>query len=310
MKLVMYLRITHFTLMVMSLALSALVLAQDETSWRASESSWRAEHERQLLGPPPEGWLSLVAGYWLTPKATSIGSAPDNGIIIPGSPGHLATLNLQNGSIGLIAPGRRFPAGFNINGQPAKEGNLGLVGRAGQPSVMSYDSLTLYAVVDDDDYALYVYDTKSAARRNFAGLHWYPLDRRYVIAAKWHPFPQPVARNVTTHLGRTEHVEIPGLLEFSWNGATYRLEPTEIGDDVMVFSVHDKTNGLATYGGGRFLTVTYPSRGTSQPGEVWLDFNHLRNPPCVFSPYSNCPLAPEQNQLPFPLEVGEMNYRP
>lgn len=214
----MHARILYFTLIWLSLAASVPAFAQDDPAWKASELAWRAERERLLRGPPPDGWLSLVAGYWLAPKATSMGSAPDNQIILPAAPAHLATLTLQNGVIRLTAPDHHFPDRFNINGQPAKEGALRLVGESGPPSVMSYDSLTLYAAFDDDDYALYVFDAQSTARRNFTGLRWYPLDRRYVITAKWEPYPQPVPRTVTTHLWahRARTSSRTGALYLEW----------------------------------------------------------------------------------------------
>jgi uncharacterized protein (DUF1684 family) len=297
---------TGFALM-LALTLSAPSFAQDE-SWEHGELSWRAQHEKELQGPPPYGWLSLVGGYRLPPRKMSLGSAKDNQIVIPAAPLHLATLRLRAGIIALLAPAQGFPVGFNINGQPAKEGVLNAVDESEPPSVMSYKSLTLYAVLEDTAYSLYVFDTTAAARHHFPGLNWYPLDRRYRITARWEPFSRPVTKTITTSLSRTKRIQVPGQVEFSWKGIIYRLEPDQIAADALAFTIHDLTNGQATYGGGRFLTTAYPSHGLHHPGELQLDFNQLRNPPCVFSAYANCPLAPEQNQLPFPLEAGELKF--
>ena len=43
-------------------------------------------------------------------------------------------------------------------------------------------------------------------------------------------------------------------------------------------------------------------------GKVDLDFNLSYNPPCTFTPYATCPLPPNENWLPFPVEAGEMRY--
>jgi hypothetical protein len=51
-----------------------------------------------------------------------------------------------------------------------------------------------------------------------------------------------------------------------------------------------------------------PSRGAAQEGTLTLDFNHLENPPCAYTPYSTCPLPPAGNRLPIALPVGEQRY--
>ncbi|MBT1179862.1 DUF1684 domain-containing protein, partial [Bifidobacterium vespertilionis] len=63
----------------------------------------------------------------------------------------------------------------------------------------------------------------------------------------------------------------------------------------------DPTNGEATYGSGRFLAATVPAGET----RVLLDFNRAFNPPCAFSPYCTCPLAPAGNQVSVPVTAGE-----
>ena len=47
-------------------------------------ADWRAEREEELKGP--EGWLNLAGLYWLEPGATSMGTAPDNDIVLAGLP--------------------------------------------------------------------------------------------------------------------------------------------------------------------------------------------------------------------------------
>ncbi len=56
-----------------------------------------------------------------------------------------------------------------------------------------------------------------------------------------------------------------------------------------------------TYGGGRFLRVARPSDGDA----TMIDFNRSYNPPCAYSPYTTCPLAPKENTLPIRVEAGE-----
>jgi len=71
-------------------------------------------------------------------------------------------------------------------------------------------------------------------------------------------------------------------------GETYRLEAVKEDDSGELFLIFgDRTNGVETYGGGRFLYTAPPKDGT-----VVVDFNRAVNPPCVFTPYATCPLRP------------------
>jgi len=76
----------------------------------------------------------------------------------------------------------------------------------------------------------------------------------------------------------------------------------------LFFIMRDTTSKTTTYGSGRFLYSELPDHGVSQPGEVWLDFNRLINPPCAFTAYATCPLPPPQNRLSVPIPAGEQRY--
>ena len=41
-------------------------------------------------------------------------------------------------------------------------------------------------------------------------------------------------------------------------------------------------------------------------GVVELDFNRAYNPPCAFTPFATCPLAPATNSLPLEMLAGEL----
>lgn len=73
----------------------------------------------------------------------------------------------------------------------------------------------------------------------------------------------------------------------------------------------DMSNGKGTYGGGRYLydTIKGADLGAG-PNEAFsrrilLDFNYAYNPSCAYNEQWVCPLAPTENWLPFPVEVGE-----
>jgi len=68
----------------------------------------------------------------------------------------------------------------------------------------------------------------------------------------------------------------------------------------------DATNGVTTYGGGRYLydTIKGADLGVSEDALV-LDFNYAYNPSCAYDERWSCPLSPPANRLAFAVEAGE-----
>ena len=97
----------------------------------------------------------------------------------------------------------------------------------------------------------------------------------------------------------------PGTLVFEIEGKTYELAPiAEPGAERLFIILGDETNGMATYGAGRFLYADAPDEN----GRVVLDFNKAYNPPCAFTDFATCPLPPRQNHLQVRITAGEKSY--
>jgi uncharacterized protein (DUF1684 family) len=71
----------------------------------------------------------------------------------------------------------------------------------------------------------------------------------------------------------------------------------------------DRTNGVTTYGGGRYLldSVKHADLGQVE-GSLVIDFNYAYNPSCAYNPRWHCPLPPEENWLPVEIRGGEKSY--
>lgn len=69
----------------------------------------------------------------------------------------------------------------------------------------------------------------------------------------------------------------------------------------------DSTAGRETYGAGRYLfdTVKGADLGTTQDGQLVLDFNFAFSPSCAYDPRWVCPLAPRANRLDIEIAAGE-----
>jgi len=69
---------------------------------------------------------------------------------------------------------------------------------------------------------------------------------------------------------------------------------------------YDATSGRETYGGGRYLWDSAKGADLGMNGDALvLDFNYAYHPSCVQDSIWSCPLAPQENWLPVPIDAGE-----
>jgi len=160
------------------------------------------------------------------------------------------------------------------------------------------------------NFALRIKDANSPTRTSFKGLNWYAPDPRLRIAAQWVPYTPPHVEQIPTIIGTTLDLPAPGLAQFTLNGKTLSLEPVleDPTGKTLFFILRDETSKTTTYQAARFLHTGIPDKGLDHPGTLILDFNRLENPPCAYTPYATCPLPPDQNRLPVPVEAGEKRY--
>ncbi len=208
----------------------------------------------------------------------------------------------------LLAPIGGFPPELSLDGQPAREGALTIDDR--KPSTLAWHGLTLVVLRRGDRYVLRIKDAASPARASFHGLNWYAPDPHYLIAARWIPFTPPHIEKIPTVIGTTLDLPAPGIAEFTIDGKPLRLEPVleDPSGKTLFFILRDATSKTTTYNAARFLHTGLPDHGLDQPGTLVLDFNRLENPACAYTPYSTCPLPPEDNRLPVAIEAGEKRY--
>lgn len=282
--------------------------------WLKNLADWRAQREHSL--DAPDGWLTLIGLDWLKTGVNSIGAASDNTIHLQSkAPDHIALITLlgktpQSTVVQLLAPPGGFPAGFTLDGHPAREGALTISDT--KPSAMAWQSLSFVVLQRGDGFVLRIKDADSPTRTAFHGLHWYAPDPQYRVTARWLPFKPTRVEKIPTAIGTTLNMTAPGVTEFLLKGKVYLLEPVLEGNDTahLFFILRDETSSGATYGGGRFLLTGLPDHGLTQPGSLTLDFNQLYNPPCAYTDYATCPLPPPQNRLPVAIEAGEQRYKP
>jgi uncharacterized protein (DUF1684 family) len=270
--------------------------------YQQSVTEWRAQREAKLKAD--DGWLTVVGLTWLKEGDNRVGSNPSFEVQLPKSaPDKVGTLTLKGGKVRFRPePG----AAVTMNGAPAMETEL-------KPDVDEhYDKLAVarvkfFIIKREDKLGVRIKDNDSAARREFIGLKWYPVDPSWRVQAKFVPWDKPRTVTFATAVGVKEQDESPGYVTFQREGKEYRLEPVVDGDELW-FVMRDQTSGHTTYGASRFLYAEMPKGGLKRSGPVEIDFNKAENPPCVFTDFATCPLPPPQNRLSLAVTAGEQMY--
>jgi len=264
------------------IACQLLVLAADPHTQSVEE--WRKKYEEGLQAPYT-GWLSVAGLYWLKPGENAAGTAEGNYVVLPRGAGRVGT--------------------FLFDGKTVRFRNLaGAVTQlrtdtSGTPDTLEIDGMRLVAIERNGKFGIRLRDAQSSMRLAYKGSSWYPINAKYKVKAKFIPHPYKRTINFTDMTGNTQKMVSPGLVTFSLNGQTLRLEPVE-DEGQLFFVFKDRTANKGTYAAGRMLYAPLPKNGV-----VEIDFNVAKNPPCVFTPYATCPLPPKQNILPIAVEAGE-----
>ena len=273
-------------------------------TYQQSIEQWRTARVARLTAP--DGWLSLIGLEWLQEGANKVGTASDNDIILQAGPAHLGVITLDKSGQLHIKLDKN--SGATIDGKSVEEATLiddAHVSGNASPTKVSFGDANFYVIDREGRKALRVKDTEAATRKHFLGIDYFPIDPSWHIVADWVPFDPPHDLQIGSVIGTIDTVKVPGKAVFTRDGHTYELLPyqEEPGGELF-FVLADRTSGHETYGAARFLYAALP-----QNGKVVLDFNKAYNPPCSFTPFATCPLAPPENRLDLRITAGEKKYR-
>ncbi|MEW9624129.1 DUF1684 domain-containing protein [Rhodanobacter geophilus] len=282
--------------------------AEAPSSYTHEIEQWRAARVARLTAP--DGWLSLIGLEWLHEGANRVGSAADNDIVLKAGPAHLGTVTLAGDGTVRIALAR--DSGATVDGNAVAEAALVddmHVAAGAEPTTVRFGNASFYVIDRDSRKALRVKDTDAEARRDFTGIDHFPIDPSWRIEAEWVPFVPAHDLEIGTAIGTIDKVKVPGKAVFHRDGHAYELLPyqEEPGGELF-FVLADRTSGNETYGAARFLYAALPVGGLDKPGKLILDFNKAYNPPCAFTPFATCPLAPPENRLDLAVTAGEKKY--
>ena len=288
-------RMTGVVLTVLACVVAALGATRQD-DYTLSIETWRAEREARLTAD--DGWLTVAGLFFLREGNNSFGTGPLNDIVLPEGPEQAGIFQMRGRTVSVSAsPGRTLTVdGVSVSHAPLYPRESG--------ADLTIGGLTLFVHLSGERLAIRTRDRNSEIRRNFTGLHWYPVDQLYRIRARFVPHDVPITVPIQNILGDIETYTSNGSVTLSVHGQEIRMLPLAAGDQLW-FIFRDLTSGTETYPAARFLYADAPKDGWTV-----LDFNLAYNPPCAFNPYTTCPLPPRDNRLRVRIEAGELNYQP
>ena len=152
---------------------------------------------------------------------------------------------------------------------------------------------------------------KDKDRKDFKGLDFFKFDSTFVVKATLTRTPDSEWFNMKTTTDRVSKERVYGVLTFELNAIEHQLNIyqgedllTEEGfDDYLFLPFLDETNGLESYGGGRYIDARIP------PGDTMIiDFNQSYNPLCAYNDKYSCPIVPRENYLKTRIEAGVKSF--
>lgn len=277
------------------------VAVADDPAFAAEQQQWRLQRYEELHAA--DGWTSLVGLHWLEYKAHYIGRGPGSGIRLAVGPEKLGMVARQGDAV-WFTPER---------GVALRVGDMPVTGRIRffsdrdpTPTLISFDDGKgqLSLIHRGERYALRVKHADAHSRTHFAGLQYWPGGAAWRVSARFVPHPPGKTLPIIDITGLTTDMPNAGTLAFERDGRTWSLEAIgEPGRELFVIFV-DRTSGHGSYPAGRYLDLPAPDAN----GRVLIDFNHAYNPPCAFTPFATCPLAPPENRLDLRIDAGEQAY--
>jgi uncharacterized protein (DUF1684 family) len=259
--------------------------------------NWRAERDAAIRAE--NSWLALAGLCWLDEGDNLLGASPHADVQLPpgSAPASLGTLTLQGGRVSLrVSDGQAV----SVDGAPVQSADLRL-DVSGNPSRVTVGSLVMIAIQRGARYAMRVWDNSRPERQAFPPRQWYPPDAAYRVTARIVLYDPPKPIIVPDILGSADESGADARLEFALGGTDCALDMFALDDGRFYMLFKDATSGQATYPTGRYI-YTEPRQGDT----VLLDFNRAYNPPCAFTAYATCPIAPRENHLPIAVPAGEL----
>ncbi len=152
---------------------------------------------------------------------------------------------------------------------------------------------------------------KEVDRKEFKSLDFFKYDSTYVVEALFTRTENELPFKMKTTTDRLPEYVKYGVLEFFLNDEIFQLNVYQNQDlikkegyeDYLFLPFSDETNGLESYGGGRYIDLRIPKSNT-----VIIDFNSAYNPYCAYNDKYSCPIVPRENYLRTKINAGVKTF--
>jgi len=135
----------------------------------------------------------------------------------------------------------------------------------------------------------------------------FEFDPEYRIHSEWRDVKKSKPFYFKTTGNIKQKYRKVGIVKFNLKG-----EPCELSvyknldlskiqgfEDYLFVPYGDSSNGLETYGGGKYLSLHAEPKDS-----LILDFNQSYNPYCAYNDQYSCPIPPKENLLNVPILAG------
>ena len=148
-------------------------------------------------------------------------------------------------------------------------------------------------------------------RRKFKGHEFFEIDLDYMVLASIVLTPKSDTFGMKTTTDRKPLYRQYGVAYFTIDSVKCQLSifqnikySTIEGHENSLFLLfNDQTNGIETYGGGRYIDLE-----KNDGNEIIIDFNLSYNPYCHYNARYSCPIPPAVNSLPVAINAGVKQY--
>ena len=141
-------------------------------------------------------------------------------------------------------------------------------------------------------------------RASFPPLAYFPIDPAYRLPASLEVARGNDVLQIPTSTGQRRDMRRIGTLRFMLENRELTLtafvDASENDMRRLFVPFGDRTNGVETYPGGRYLDLERTASGAYD-----LDFNRAYHPFCVYNSKYDCPYPPKENRLAMPVRAGE-----
>ena len=145
----------------------------------------------------------------------------------------------------------------------------------------------------------------------FKHLDFFPVNDSYLVQAEFIKVKGGKVFQMKTSTDRLPKYKVYGSLRFELDGKKFELfvyQNQELKkkkgyEDYLFLPFTDYTNGVETYGAGRYIDMRIPKTNM-----VILDFNKAYNPYCAYNKRYSCPVVPSENDLPIEIRAGVKKF--